>query len=158
MKYIFLFISLVLLSSCGGANENIALDDDPTNTQNEEWLIPLSQIKDGGPGKDGIPSIDNPRFLSVTNSTFLNDTLRSNLLFDNVMAYDDGSAERAYGLNGGGTDVKKFAYEFNIATQDTLAAIQIHFSNVDVNVDNLVFSFLQKANYEIAVRDPCFNI
>ncbi len=71
MNYIFLFISLVLLSSCGGANENIALDDDPTNTQNEEWLIPLSQIKDGGPGKDGIPSIDHPDYINLEEVNFL---------------------------------------------------------------------------------------
>lgn len=69
-----------------------------------------------------------------------NDTIKSDILFHNVLAYDDGSAERAYGISGGGTEVKKFALEFNIATQDTLAAIQIHFSNIDVNVDNLVFS------------------
>lgn len=29
------------------------------------WLIPESQVKDGGPGKDGIPSVDNPRFAPV---------------------------------------------------------------------------------------------
>jgi hypothetical protein len=27
--------------------------------------IPLDDISDGGPGKDGIPSIDNPHFLTV---------------------------------------------------------------------------------------------
>lgn len=28
-------------------------------------LIPLDEIYDGGPGKDGIPSIDNPEFISL---------------------------------------------------------------------------------------------
>ena len=69
-----------------------------------------------------------------------NDTIKNEILFHNVLAYDDGSAEKAYGLSGGGTEVKQFAYEFKIAKQDTLAAIQIHFSNIDVNVQNLVFS------------------
>ena len=27
--------------------------------------IPFDDISDGGPGKDGIPSIDNPHFLTV---------------------------------------------------------------------------------------------
>lgn len=75
------------------------------------------------------------------NTLTRNDTLRSDMCFTNVMAYDDGTAERAYGLEGGNpTDVKKFAYEFFAATPDTLAAIQIHFSNIDQNVSNLIFS------------------
>lgn len=39
--------------------------ENPTGDMNE-WLIPLSQVRDGGPGRDGIPSIDNPRFLNVS--------------------------------------------------------------------------------------------
>ncbi|RMG22639.1 MAG: DUF3179 domain-containing protein, partial [Bacteroidetes bacterium] len=31
----------------------------------DEWLIPEEEVLDGGPGKDGIPSIDQPRFVSV---------------------------------------------------------------------------------------------
>lgn len=31
------------------------------------------EILAGGPGKDGIPSIDNPQFISTTEATFLND-------------------------------------------------------------------------------------
>jgi len=77
---------------------------------------------------------------SNRNSLLVNDTISNRITFNNVIAYDDGSAERAYGLSGGGSEVKKFAYEFIISTQDTLAAIQIHFSNIDENVDNLVFS------------------
>lgn len=32
-------------------------------------IIPVSEIKDGGPPKDGIPSIDNPKFLSASNAS-----------------------------------------------------------------------------------------
>lgn len=35
--------------------------------------IPLDEILEGGPGKDGIPSIDNPKFTSVAGGTYLND-------------------------------------------------------------------------------------
>lgn len=83
------------------------------------------------------------------NLLLANDTIRNEILFHNVLAYDDGSAERAYGVSGGGTEVKRFALEFNIAAQDTLAAIQIHFSNIDVNVDNLVFSLYAWDSLEI---------
>lgn len=87
------------------------------------------------------------------NSKLENDTIKSSILFHNVMAYDDGSAERAYGVSGGGNEVKRFAYEFNVAVQDTLAAIQIHFSNIDVNVESLVFSLYAWDSLEIGVSE-----
>ena len=36
--------------------------------------IPLDKIKNGGPPKDGIPSIDNPKFVSVQNANFMSDS------------------------------------------------------------------------------------
>lgn len=35
--------------------------------------IPLDEILSGGPGKDGIPSIDNPKFISVAQASFMSD-------------------------------------------------------------------------------------
>lgn len=35
--------------------------------------IPLNEILSGGPPKDGIPSIDNPRFLSIDEADFVGD-------------------------------------------------------------------------------------
>ena len=37
-------------------------------------IIPLDKIKEGGPPKDGIPSIDNPVFVGVQNSGFVSDS------------------------------------------------------------------------------------
>ncbi len=42
-----------------------------SNPSPSDWLIPSSQVFDGGPGKDGIPSIDNPQFSSVNEISFL---------------------------------------------------------------------------------------
>jgi hypothetical protein len=39
-------------------------------------LIPPSQIFSGGPGKDGIPAIDNPKFVIVRDADFLDDNDR----------------------------------------------------------------------------------
>ncbi len=36
--------------------------------------IPLDEILSGGPGKDGIPSIDNPKFIAARAATFLHAT------------------------------------------------------------------------------------
>jgi len=71
MKKIILVISCTLfcLFSCGDsdANSTIITDGsqgpDNPNNENNTWLIPLSQVRDGGPGRDGIPSIDAPKFL-----------------------------------------------------------------------------------------------
>lgn len=43
-------------------------------TDGTKHSIPLDEILSGGPGKDGIPSIDNPKFLSANDSAFLNDS------------------------------------------------------------------------------------
>ncbi len=44
--------------------------DDPTDG---EWLIPSEEVRDGGPGKDGIPAISNPEFAKTTEINFLQD-------------------------------------------------------------------------------------
>lgn len=67
-----------------------------------------------------------------------NDTLRHYQRFSNVMAYDDGSAETAYGLTG--TQIKKFAYEFNLNQPDTLVAVQFMYTQVEQNVSDLIFN------------------
>lgn len=36
-------------------------------------LVPLEDIKSGGPPKDGIPSIDNPKFVKAQDARFLSD-------------------------------------------------------------------------------------
>ena len=51
----------------------------------------MSEVKDGGPGKDGIPSIDSPRFIDANDSgtDFLNDT-------DLVIGIVKGDVVKAY--------------------------------------------------------------
>lgn len=54
-----------------------------------EWLIPGSEVTDGGPGKDGIPSIDNPNFAPVDEIDFIvNDRL--------VIGVKSGDEVKAY--------------------------------------------------------------
>lgn len=77
---------------------------------------------------------------TARNILTVNDTIFSRICFDKVMAYDDGTAERAYGLSGSPNEIKRFAYKFEVAHPDTLAAIQIHFSNIDEDVSSMVFN------------------
>ncbi|MBN4079511.1 DUF3179 domain-containing protein [Beggiatoa alba] len=39
-------------------------------------LVPIAQIKHGGPGRDDIPAISDPRFISASQADFLNDNDR----------------------------------------------------------------------------------
>jgi hypothetical protein len=55
----------------------------------------------------------------------VNDTVRYQQHFSNYYAYDDGSAEAAYGLVGAGAEL---AYKFTITGTDTLRSILIHFA------------------------------
>ncbi|GAB1855169.1 DUF3179 domain-containing protein [Flavobacteriaceae bacterium MHTCC 0001] len=68
-KYVLLFCIQLFLFSCS-TTEN-ALND--ISTAPLDWLIPINEVRDGGPGKDGIPSIDNPQFTNANSVTFLND-------------------------------------------------------------------------------------
>ncbi|WP_304237356.1 DUF3179 domain-containing protein [Jiulongibacter sediminis] len=51
-------------------NNSISL---PSIEEADQWLIPVSEIKDGGVGKDGIKSIDEPIHISAQQASFMND-------------------------------------------------------------------------------------
>jgi hypothetical protein len=65
-----------------------------------------------------------------------NDTVRLNQVFENYYAYDDGSAEWAYGLYSAGA---KLAYKFDLMQADSIRAIQIYFHPDVINVQNDAF-------------------
>ena len=54
-----------------------------------DWLIPTDQVFDGGPGRDGIPSVDNPQFTNVNDASYLLDD-------DLVIGIKIGGTIRAY--------------------------------------------------------------
>ncbi len=87
MKIIAYLVTLLLITgcfACGGDDEGRINDAVET-----DWLIPSAQVMDGGPGKDGIPSIDNPKFTSTQNVDYLEDT-------DLVIGMFNGGAVVAY--------------------------------------------------------------
>jgi len=65
-----------------------------------------------------------------------NDTVLSYQVFGSYYAYDDGSAEVGYGVQGIGS---KLAHEFNIKKNDTLKAFQIYFSPIMNNLETETF-------------------
>ncbi|WP_299122050.1 DUF3179 domain-containing protein [uncultured Winogradskyella sp.] len=48
-------------------------NDDDGSAPSDPWSIPVGEVRDGGPGKDGIPSIDNPMFDIASSVNYLSD-------------------------------------------------------------------------------------
>jgi len=76
--------------------------------------------------------------LQTSDALQTNDTVRRDYKFYNYYAYDDGSAEKAYGVEGPGT--KKIAYEFILRKTDTLRAFRVHFTQIDNDASDLQFN------------------
>ena len=76
-----------LVSTTSGYNTNSASAQDKNN------IVPLDQIVGGGPPPDGIPSIDNPKFIPVqeADEKFLEDS-------DLVLGLNINGDIRAYPL------------------------------------------------------------
>jgi len=66
-------------------------------------------------------------------SNINNDTLITYTHINNYFAYDDGSAERTYGIYGLNS---KLAYKYTTYVGDTLQYIAIHFGHMNVDVSN----------------------
>lgn len=63
--------------------------DGQDNTDDNGWLIPFAEVRDGGPGKDGIPALNEAKFLNAQEATFLADN-------DLILGFVDGDDVRAY--------------------------------------------------------------
>jgi hypothetical protein len=98
---------LISLGACGGGSDSSAPPDTAA-----DWLIPISEIFDGGPGKDGIPAIDRPLYESALTISSVGDDMRvivirrDNGVFaypKDVMDYheivNDGPAEDSFTLS-----------------------------------------------------------
>lgn len=73
--------------------------------------------------------------LIISNNQMIHDQV-----FYNYLAYDDGSAEMAYGVGGTGANEKKVAYKFKLNVPDTLEAIQISFTHLLQDASGIVFA------------------
>ncbi len=62
-KSFFWLLVFTLLSV--GCDEPIQSTSKPRDDLDPEWLLPEHRIFDGGPGRDGVPSIDNPTFVNI---------------------------------------------------------------------------------------------
>ena len=91
---IVLVLFVLINWSCSKDNNEVTPTVTPTtpNTPtvgNDDWLIPQNEVRDGGPGKDGIPSVDNPSFSSIDQIDFLEEQ-------DLVIIVETGEDIKAY--------------------------------------------------------------
>ncbi len=80
----------VLLLSCGGSGDsNEGSTISSNDNSSSRWTIDTDFIQDGGPGKDGIPSLDQPSFQSIeeTNFMFASDLIVALKIGDQVKGY-----------------------------------------------------------------------
>jgi hypothetical protein len=71
-----------------------------------------------------------------------NDTIIYNQVFSNYFAYDDGSSEGGYGINGQGSRNAMAAYRFKSYLQDTVRAIRICFNDTYLNSNQRAFDLM----------------
>jgi len=66
-KNLFLIALLLIFLSCSSDENLVIVGDGDVNDSvvTATWTVPIDEVFDGGPGKDGIPSIDNPIFLEA---------------------------------------------------------------------------------------------
>jgi hypothetical protein len=87
MKWNALIGAAVIVLSLWGCEKET--DDNEPPGSNNGWLIPKTEVYDGGPGKDGIPALTEPDFIPAGDAGYLAED-------DLVLGYAVGSEVRAY--------------------------------------------------------------
>ena len=80
-----------------------------------------------------IKVINERDTVSATQIFRYNDTLTYYQKFENYYAYDDGSAEAGFGMDGNQTEGAKAAIQFSAEKKDTLRAVQFYFNKIYEN-------------------------
>jgi len=70
VKKLFIIILLSSLISCGGGGDSPGTSP-VGSSSTSEWSIDTNFVADGGPGKDGIPSLDQPGFINSNEVTYM---------------------------------------------------------------------------------------
>jgi hypothetical protein len=86
-----IYMVLFIAASCAKEDGSPA-EDNTDDLLSGEWLVPDNEIFDGGPGKDGIPALSNPEFISPDDAAYLND-------HDLVLGFVRNGTARAYPHN-----------------------------------------------------------
>ena len=92
MKYKLIILALsssMLILGCEEDAFNSGSGSGSGSKGQESWTIPRNEVFDGGPGKDGIPSLADPEFITAGDADYLSDQ-------DLVIGFVVGEEARAY--------------------------------------------------------------
>ncbi|NHF61492.1 DUF3179 domain-containing protein [Flavobacteriaceae bacterium TP-CH-4] len=90
MKKILLVLSFAMVGSCSSSStQESTVNPQEVENTSTEWSIPVTEVLDGGPGRDGIPALENPVMVAADQSSILLDG-------DLVLGYKNGNDIRAY--------------------------------------------------------------
>ncbi len=81
-------ILAIISVACGSTDDSVITPGSPSVNDNI-WDIPQSEVFDGGPGKDGIPALEDPHLINTSEATYLTDE-------DLVLGYKNGNEVIAY--------------------------------------------------------------
>ncbi|WP_421774278.1 DUF3179 domain-containing protein [Gracilimonas sp.] len=70
---IMVCVCTAYISACNQVSTETNSGNEVPDKPDSEWLIPSDEIVDGGPGKDGIPSVDDPQFAPVSEINYIQD-------------------------------------------------------------------------------------
>lgn len=107
--------------------------------ENPIYLFPSTQYTSPAIGTNNSVTIQAQAMLDETDLLLTNDTIRRTQILSNILAYDDGSAELAYGVQYLGTN--KFAYDYTLNKADSLYGWQVLYTTIGVDVHDLAFDF-----------------
>jgi len=84
---LFTLLSLLQLASCGSAQSQTGIPQQNSSCDfSGDWIIPRANVQDGGPGCDGIPALEDPSMVAISEIDFLEDD-------DLVLVAENGSGQ-----------------------------------------------------------------
>ncbi len=92
-KALILCLGYLMLVSCSTSSTQESTltpeGEQPPENNSNEWSVPISEVLDGGPGRDGIPALENPTMVNAEDNIILLDN-------DLVLGFKNGNDVRAY--------------------------------------------------------------
>ncbi len=92
LKALAFVCSIFMGNACTNEGDPSTNNPPGNNSQGNNstvWLIPINEVRDGGPGKDGIPALTNPQMISSGQASYLTDD-------DLILGFAEGGTAKAY--------------------------------------------------------------
>lgn len=86
---VFIVLLLISCNSMDNQSGSTIFGSRSTPVYSQDWLVPINEVIDGGPGKDGIPALVNPELVLSVDAAYLEDS-------ELVLGYFDGENAIAY--------------------------------------------------------------